>query len=385
MAEISDIWGLQYALENKAHIDHEHRIQSVAGLKEGLKAKADAEHDHAVATADQPGFMSVADKEKLDSLGGGSGGTTSQPARTIAQITGLQTALDGKAAAGHNHTIDALTGLQTALDGKAAAGHNHTIDALTGLQAALDGKAAAGHNHTIDALTGLQAALDGKAAAGHNHTIDALTGLQAALDGKAAAGHNHTSATPSAAGFMSAADKTKLDGLTSGGGASTLAQISGLQAALDGKAAIDHTHPGLPSSGASPVPLSYTVSQSSTYQTTPLGTYANLTDGAFNTGAGTSNDPIAWIKADLGSVKAISEIWLGGGNLPGWGAIAPYLNVATLEVSKDNTSWAIAILSLAQITDTTITKFAFGGLAARYVRVRRNSNYLGVGEFRILG
>jgi Phage tail repeat like/F5/8 type C domain len=336
MAEISDIWGLQYALDNKAHVDHEHSIRKIAGLKEALDSL---------------------------SRGGGSSSGGGSGASTIAQVAGLQTALDGKAAAGHSHAIDAVTGLQVVLDGKAAAGHSHAIAQVAGLQAALDGKTTAGHTHAIDAVTGLQAALAGKAAAGHSHAI----------------------ATSSADGFMTAADKTKLDSLSNSSGASTIAQVSGLQAALDGKAAIDHTHPGLTSSSASPVQLPYTVTQSSTYQTTPLGTYANLTDGAFNTGAGTGNDAIAWIKADLGSVKAISEIWLGGGNIPGWGSIAPYLNVATLEVSRDNTSWAIVILSLAQITDTTITKFAFGGLAARYVRVRRSSNYLGVGELRILG
>lgn len=40
--------------------------------------------------------------------------------------------------------------------------------------------------------------------------------IKAALDGKAASSHTHTAATTSAAGFMSAADKTKLDGIVTG-------------------------------------------------------------------------------------------------------------------------------------------------------------------------
>lgn len=76
-------------------------------------------------------------------------------ATTIAGITGLQAALDGKqiagsyAAATHNHIIADVTGLQIALDAKQAAGsfadasHVHTIANVTGLQAALDAKAAA--------------------------------------------------------------------------------------------------------------------------------------------------------------------------------------------------------------------------------------------------
>lgn len=40
--------------------------------------------------------------------------------------------------------------------------HEHAATTITGLQAALDGKAAASHTHAISAITGLQAALDGK-------------------------------------------------------------------------------------------------------------------------------------------------------------------------------------------------------------------------------
>jgi len=61
--------------------------------------------------------------------------------------TAVQAALDGKAAASHTHTIANVTGLQTALDGKAASSHTHTIANVTGLQSALDGKSAVGHTH----------------------------------------------------------------------------------------------------------------------------------------------------------------------------------------------------------------------------------------------
>lgn len=131
----------------------------------------------------------------------------------------------------HGHAITDVTGLQTALDGKQAAGtyaaasHGHAIADVTGLQSALDGKQASGsyaatsHGHIIGDVTGLQSALDGKQAAGsyaaatHDHAISDVTGLQTALDGKAASSHGHSDATTSVAGFMSAADKTKLDGI----------------------------------------------------------------------------------------------------------------------------------------------------------------------------
>lgn len=40
--------------------------------------------------------------------------------------------------ASHDHTIADVTGLQSALDGKAAATHTHTIAQVTGLQAIID-------------------------------------------------------------------------------------------------------------------------------------------------------------------------------------------------------------------------------------------------------
>lgn len=70
-----------------------------------------------------------------------------------------------------------------------------------------------------------QATADGRyAAKSHTHEISQVTGLQDALDGKltqatadglyAAKSHTHAAATGDVPGFMSAADKKKLDGLS---------------------------------------------------------------------------------------------------------------------------------------------------------------------------
>ncbi len=87
----------------------------------------------------------------------------------------------------HTHVITDTTGLQTALDGKAATVHTHAISDVTSLQTSLDGKAATSHTHVVADTTGLQTALDGKAATSHTHTIANVTGLQTALDAKVAA------------------------------------------------------------------------------------------------------------------------------------------------------------------------------------------------------
>lgn len=91
---------------------------------------------------------------------------------------------DARTPTAHSHAIADVSGLQGALDGKAASGHGHAIADVTNLQTTLDGKAAASHTHAIADTTGLQAALDGKAATAHSHAIADVTNLQTSLNGK---------------------------------------------------------------------------------------------------------------------------------------------------------------------------------------------------------
>lgn len=73
--------------------------------------------------------------------------------------TATQTALDGKANTSHTHIIANVTGLQTALDAKQDSGDYATNTALAN---GLATKANTAHTHVISNVTGLQAALDGK-------------------------------------------------------------------------------------------------------------------------------------------------------------------------------------------------------------------------------
>ena len=66
----------------------------------------------------------------------------------------------------HNHTIAQVDGLQTALNAKAPTNHTHTIAQVTGLQATLDTKAPTSHNHP-DLATKTE--LSGKANINHTH------------------------------------------------------------------------------------------------------------------------------------------------------------------------------------------------------------------------
>ena len=111
----------------------------------------------------------------------------------LAAITAADSpsAINPFATASHLHTIANISGLQTAIDGKANLSHTHVITNITGLQNALDGKAPSNHLHEISGVTGLLDALDGKANLSHTHVISDVTGLQTALDGKLSASHNH--------------------------------------------------------------------------------------------------------------------------------------------------------------------------------------------------
>lgn len=113
---------------------HSHAISDVTGLQTALDGKAASAHTH-----------------------------------IISNVTGLQTALDGKSAAIHSHIIGDVTNLQSSLDGKASTVHGHAISDVTNLQSSLDGKAAAAHGHAIADITNLQTTLNGKSDLAHTH------------------------------------------------------------------------------------------------------------------------------------------------------------------------------------------------------------------------
>ena len=221
----------------------------------------------------------------------------------ISNVDGLQSALDSKAASGHNHdgVYYTETEVDTLLEGKANSSHTHTISNITNLQSTLDGKANASHGTHVSYST-TAPVMDGSASVGtastvarsdHKHPTDTSRAAQTSLDShtsnksnphgvtlaqlgltataaelnkmdgvtattaelnildgitattteinyvdgvtsniqtqlnaKASSSHTHGTATTSAAGLMSASDKSKLDGIASGANAYTLPTAS---------------------------------------------------------------------------------------------------------------------------------------------------------------
>lgn len=149
------------------------------------------------------------------------------------QLDGLQANLNAKANLVHTHAISDVTGLQTALDGKLATtgvaasaakwatGRVITLGGDATGSANIDGTTNVtitvavsdnSHDHTIANVTGLQTALDGKlsfanltlSAAANTVTINNSGGTSATL----------VSANATSAGVMTSGDKVKLDLLT---------------------------------------------------------------------------------------------------------------------------------------------------------------------------
>lgn len=313
---------------------------SVTALQSG---KANVDHTHDTATAETSGFMSNGDKSKLDGIEAGANNYSHPATHPASMITGLPTELpasggnadtvDGKHAAdfatanhthtqyaatehnhdgnyapiSHTHTQSEVTGLSSALSGKANTNHTHSNYALAsdlnGLSEEVSGKAAASHTHTLDnisetatkkvmtadertklngiatgankythptshpatMITGLaDVAMSGSyndlsdkptsmTPKAHTHAQSDITGLETALSGKSDTGHTHSAASTTANGFMSKEDKTKLNGIATGANKTSVdtalsasstnpVQNKVINTALAGKASTSHNH-----------------------------------------------------------------------------------------------------------------------------------------------
>lgn len=111
--------------------------------------------------------------------------TPSAHTHTIANVTGLQSALDGKASSGHTHSSfsgeihfsvggykDPANGISTAIKASGGIAADVFYEGTTKLSDKYQPKgsyAAASHTHTIAQITNLQSTLDSKSNNGHTH------------------------------------------------------------------------------------------------------------------------------------------------------------------------------------------------------------------------
>ena len=98
-----------------------------------------------------------------------------EPAPAWGDVTGKPTAFTPAA---HGHSIGDVSGLTTALDGKAATSHSHAWAEITGKPTTFSPSA---HTHAWDEITSKPTTF---APSAHGHTVADVSGLQTALDGK---------------------------------------------------------------------------------------------------------------------------------------------------------------------------------------------------------
>jgi hypothetical protein len=177
----------------------------------------------------------------------------------------------------HTHAIADTTGLQGALDGKATTSHTHPLSALT------QSSATSGQVVTWNGTAWVPQTPSGGGGGvpdAHMHEIVDIYDLQDTIDGKAETSHTHA-ATDITSGTLALAripTGTTSSTVALGNHTHALSDTSGLQPALDGKAATSHTHGNITNAGAI-----------GTTATLPIITGASgvLAAGSFGTTAGT--------------------------------------------------------------------------------------------------
>ena len=107
------------ALNGKADAVHTHSVGDVSSLQSLLDGKADEGHTHSLASSGSNGFMSSADKSKLDGVASGANNTVvdaslSSSSTNPVQNKVVKVELDGKADEKHTHTLDDVTDLSVA-------------------------------------------------------------------------------------------------------------------------------------------------------------------------------------------------------------------------------------------------------------------------------
>ena len=180
---------------NKADKIHTHTIAQVDGLQAALDSKfpitGNFDDRYSLLTHNHDGrYAFLLHTHPISEIDG----LTSRLATKLERATGILPFTRVFQTVDQSGPTDIGQGndLNQALAGKANVIHTHEIDQVGGLQSALDDKANRVHVHDIDQVEGLQAALNDKANVIHTHNIDQIDGLQSALDDKSDIGHTHT-------------------------------------------------------------------------------------------------------------------------------------------------------------------------------------------------
>lgn len=230
------------AIDQKAASKSDYDTHKAARNPHGTTAAdvgaAPTSHNHNDATTSASGFMSATDKSKLNGIAAGA--EVNQNAFANVKVGTSTLTADGK-----QDTLEIKAGSSITLTADTA------NDAVT---IAVDPTnfAAANHSHSnaTTAASGFMSAtdkskLDGIASGAQVNDVTSVNGKTGAVSlsatdvGAAASSHSHNNANSTDAGFMSATDKNKLDGIASGAevnqNAFTNVKVGTTTLAADGK------------------------------------------------------------------------------------------------------------------------------------------------------
>ena len=262
-------------------------------LSTGLAGKSDTSHGHDAVTQSAAGFMSAADKKKLDGIAEGANNYTYTLPTASSTLGGVKTTSTVTSTSGltacpiisgvpyykdTNNTytlssfgVTATSSELNVLDGITAttAELNYVDGVTSNIQTQLNNKLdasgtaakaskdASGNTitSTYATKTELTNGLNGKANSSHSHAISEVTNLQSTLDGKLGTSANAASASKwntartitlggDASGSVSidgSADKTLTVTVKDDSHNHIISNVDGLQTALDGKAAKENS------------------------------------------------------------------------------------------------------------------------------------------------
>lgn len=208
-----------------------------SNIQTQLNGKASSSHTHNYAGSSSAGGAATSANKVNSSLtvklnSGTTEGTNMFTFNgSAAKSVNITPSAIGAAASSHTHDDRYYTEseIDTKLSGKANTSHgNHVPTTQTAsnkvflrndntwatVTPANIGAAASSHTHTVANITDLTAT-----ATELNYMDGVTSSVQAQLDSKASSSHSHSNASTSAAGFMSASDKSKLDGIAAGANA----------------------------------------------------------------------------------------------------------------------------------------------------------------------
>lgn len=214
---------------------HTHAQSEITGLETALSGKASSSHTHTAASTSVAGFMSAADKTKLNGISANANAYTHPSTHDASMITGLA---DVATSGSYNDLSNKPT-----IPAAYTHPSTHPASMITGLSDVATSGSYSDLNDTPTSMT----------PKAHTHAQSDITGLATALNGKASTGHTHSAASTTANGFMSKEDKTKLNGIATGANKTTVdsalsststnpVQNKVVNTALAGKAATSHNH-----------------------------------------------------------------------------------------------------------------------------------------------